>query len=230
MLQYHVFDDISQCSEADVSRLLPLVSSQRREQALRYKHLFGQWACLKSYEMLSHLMQANEIDLHSGHYAESNYSSLEFSYNEYGKPYLQIPPIYFSISHCKEAIAVVFSDKEVGIDVESRHRCVSEELIDKVMNEQERLFIHLNETEQQPCTRQLERLCTPQERFIALWTQKEAVLKLRGTGIMDDMKDVLTGNEKVHTEIRENYIYSIATPAESIGKISTNNDDISTND
>lgn len=194
--------------------MLPLISSQRKEQALRYKHLFGKWACLKSYEMLSHLIRTNISELHSGSVTASDYPSFEFTYNEYGKPYLRLPPVYFSISHCKEAIAVAISDREVGIDVESRLRQISPELIDKVMNARERLYIDENK----------------QERFIVLWTQKEAVLKLRGTGIMDDMKDVLTGNEKVHTEIRENYIYSIATPAESIGKISTNNDDISTND
>ena len=44
---YRIFDDMTQCSEQEVARLLPLVSDQRREQALRYKHTFGQYCCLQ---------------------------------------------------------------------------------------------------------------------------------------------------------------------------------------
>ena len=49
---YQIFDDMTLCCEQEVARLLPLVSAQRREQALRYTHLFGQFCCLKSYELL----------------------------------------------------------------------------------------------------------------------------------------------------------------------------------
>ena len=41
-----VFDHMDQCTEAGVQRMLPLVSQQRREQALKYKHTFGQYCCL----------------------------------------------------------------------------------------------------------------------------------------------------------------------------------------
>ena len=47
-----IFDDMSQVTEAEVQRMLPLVDGQRRKEALRYKHLFGQFACLKSWLML----------------------------------------------------------------------------------------------------------------------------------------------------------------------------------
>jgi hypothetical protein len=43
-----IFDDMAQVTEAEVQRMLPLVDEQRRNEALRYKHLFGQFACLKS--------------------------------------------------------------------------------------------------------------------------------------------------------------------------------------
>ena len=39
-----IFDDMSQVTEAEVRRMLLLVDRQRREEALRYKHLFGQFA------------------------------------------------------------------------------------------------------------------------------------------------------------------------------------------
>ena len=61
---YQIFDDMTQCSEQEVARLLPLVSAQRREQALRFTHLFGQYCCLKSYEMLQQLLASTPYTLH----------------------------------------------------------------------------------------------------------------------------------------------------------------------
>ena len=52
-----LFDDMSQCTDAEVERLLPLVSAQRREVALRYRFTFGRFTCLKSYVMLQQLVQ-----------------------------------------------------------------------------------------------------------------------------------------------------------------------------
>ena len=52
-----IFDDMSQATEAEVQRMLPLVDEQRRTEALRYRHLFGQFACLKSWLMLKELLK-----------------------------------------------------------------------------------------------------------------------------------------------------------------------------
>ena len=115
-----IFDDMSQCTEADVARLLLVVNQQRREQALKYKHTFGQWTCLKSWELLG-------IDQ-------------DWQYNEYGKPYITGGP-EFSISHCKHGIAVATDTQPIGIDIESiRH--ADDVLIERTMNEQERQQIH----------------------------------------------------------------------------------------
>lgn len=104
--------------------MLPMVSAQRREQALRYKHVFGQFCCLKSWLMLS--------ALHIG--------EMEFLYNEHGKPYFEGGP-FFSISHCKAGIAVAIDDMPIGIDIESiRH--ADDELIRRTMNEEEQARIH----------------------------------------------------------------------------------------
>ena len=89
--------------------MLPLVSAQRREQALRYKHTFGQYCCLKSWLMLYKLVDISE------------YRDTEWQYNEHGKPYWENGP-YFSISHCKQGIAVAIDDQPIGIDIETiRH-------------------------------------------------------------------------------------------------------------
>ena len=116
----------------------------------------------------------------------------KWEYNEYGKPFLPGGP-YFSISHCKEGIAVAIDDQPIGIDIEAI-RPVNNDLIERVMNEEERVGMN-------------DRL------FTRLWTQKEAVVKAEGTGIMsfEQMQSVLVNSPyRIETIEKEKYIYSVA--------------------
>ena len=168
--------------------MLPLVSAQRREQALRYKHTLGQFCCLKSWLMLEE--QIGEVG--------------EFVYNEHGKPFLPGGP-NFSISHCKEGIAVAVDEKPIGIDIEViRH--ADESLIERVMNNEERRQIASAKA-------------NADALFTRLWTQKEAVLKMEGTGIesFEQLQQVLSSSRdhgitspRIETFENEKYIYSIA--------------------
>lgn len=203
-MKYLVFDHIDACTQADVERLLPLVSKQRREQALRFKHLFGQWTCLKAYEMLLTLFRQNG-------YLASAEPMPEWQYNRYGKPYIEGLPD-FSISHCRQAVAVAISisrqspiANQIGIDVESI-REVDNALIERVMNVAEQ--------------QQIREAVSPQEAFTRLWTQKEAVLKLRGTGIIDNMQDVLAADSMsscfVQSQTCQGYCLAIASVEEFV--------------
>ena len=190
---YQIFDDMTQCSEQTIARLLPLVSHQRREQALRFQHIFGQFCCLQSYVMLCQLL-AEWGRIHQLPVSEKP----TFLYNDYGAPYIEDGP-YFSISHCKTGIAVAVSENPIGIDIEAI-RTFSPDLMRKTMNI----------TEQQRITSST----TPDVEFIRLWTQKEAILKLQGTGIIYDLHHVLddlqniTWQEFMHTS--PDYICTIA--------------------
>ena len=159
---------IKDCSWDAVQAMLSMVSEQRREQALQFKHAFGQYACLKSYLILQDLLRE--------HYGIEG--DLVFSYNEHGKPMLkEVSNIHFSISHCKEAIAVAVADRPVGIDVETL-RMPSEALAEKVMDKGEKLRFDISDT--------------PEDFFTAIWTAKEAVMKCRGTGIvMEELPEIL---------------------------------------
>lgn len=184
---------MTQCSEKEVARLLPLVSAQRREQALRYKHTFGQYCCLQSYKMLCELL----AEWSRVHQLPINQQPI-FLYNDYGAPYIEGGP-YFSISHCKRGIAVAVSENSIGIDIESI-RLFKPELMRKTMNEDEQLRITSS--------------AIPEVEFIRFWTQKEALLKLQGTGIISDLHHVLTHSQNVFwTEITHqspDYICTIA--------------------
>ena len=178
---------MEQCTPEEIQRLLPLVTDERREEALRYRFTFGQFACLKSYVMLREMLES----LGRPH-------PFHFGYNEHGKPFLKDhPDLHFNLSHCKNGILVAVSDQPIGVDIE-RFRDVSDSLIRYTMNEEEQRLIAESDD--------------PVRTFTEYWTQKEAVFKLRGTGITNDLHGLLQGDEQVETVVHpeKKYAYSIA--------------------
>ncbi|MBO6306032.1 MAG: 4'-phosphopantetheinyl transferase superfamily protein [Paludibacteraceae bacterium] len=169
------------CTETEVQAMLPLVSDQRREQALRYKHTLGRFCCLKSWLMLKEMI--HEVG--------------NFEYNEHGKPFLPNGP-YFSISHCKAGIAVAIDCEPVGIDIESV-RQADDDLIKRVMCAREQEMIRSAEHPERTFTR----LWTMKEAVVKA--------QGTGITSFEQLQTVLDVNErKLQTTEKENYIYTIA--------------------
>ena len=169
----------------DLEAALREISAQRREQALKFKYELGQRLCVLAYLLL-------KKGLLEGYGITEN---PVFEYNEHGKPSIVgHPEIYFNLSHCKEAVVCVVSDRPVGVDVESI-REYKESLVRYTMNDQE--------------IQEIESSAEPAVTFIRFWTMKEATLKLIGTGISNDIKTVLDGTKKYTTVSRQRYIYSL---------------------
>ncbi len=181
-MRIKIFDDMTLCTVAEVQRMLPLVSAQRREQALKYKHTFGQFCCLKSWLMLNEGLE------------DEGMSGLvdEWKYNEHGKPYIENGP-YFSISHCQAGIAVAIDDQPIGIDIETiRH--AKEDLIERTMSEAERVGMD---------DRKFTRLWTQKEAVV-----KAAGT---GIYSFEQLQTILdNGHWTLDTFEKDNYIYSIA--------------------
>ncbi len=171
----------------DFEAALPLLSEQRREQALKFKHDQGRKTCAMAYLLLCRALR-------------EEYGLTEkplFEYGEHGKPAIVgHPDIHFNVSHCREAVVCAVSDRPVGIDVESI-REYNDSLVHYTMNDHEL-----------QCISQAGR---PEVAFIRLWTMKEAKLKLTGEGITNNLKDVLDGTECFQTVVNEEkgYIYSV---------------------
>ena len=171
----------------DFEAALPLLSDQRREQALKFKYELGRKTCAMAYLLLCEGLR-------------QEYGITErpvFDYGEHGKPIIVgHPDIHFNVSHCREGVICVVSDRPVGVDIESI-REYKESLVRYTMNDCE--------------VQQIEQAEHPEVEFIRLWSMKEAVLKLSGKGIVDNMKGVLTGHEQIETVYNEEkkYIYSV---------------------
>lgn len=100
-----------------------------------------------------------------------------YRYGPYGKPQLEnYPECFFNISHCNRAVVCVVSDQEIGVDVETIDE-IDESVMKLVFNdaEIESVMSHVS----------------PARAFTQLWTKKESLLKYLGTGMNDDMKDLL---------------------------------------
>lgn len=185
-------DHIADLSEEQTEVLIASLPEWRREQALRYKHLQGKKECAIGYiELLRGLRECFGIN-----------EMPTFAYNEHGKPYLpEYPNIHFSISHCKEAVGCFIYDKPCGLDIE-RIRKATEDLVCHTMNPKEAESIFSNPY--------------PDLAFTRLWTQKEALLKLVGTGIIDDLHSVLEPDKLKGIELQtvenpyKGYVYTIA--------------------
>ena len=170
----------------DLSEALQEISGQRREQALMFKFEQGQRLCVLAYQLLKQALK-------------EEYGITDnplFEYNENGKPSLVgHPEIFFNLSHCKEAAACVISDHPVGIDVESL-RQYKDSLAEYCMNDEELKLIKSSGNHD--------------KEFIRLWTMKEATIKLLGTSISNNMKDVLIPNKyKYTTVVKQRYIYTV---------------------
>ncbi len=178
-------------SHFDFEAALPLLSEQRREQALKFRYEMGRKTSAAVYLLLCEGLR-------------KEYGITEppvFEYGEYGKPRIVgHPEIHFNMSHCQAAALCVISDQPVGVDVESI-REYKESLVRYTMNDAE--------------VQQIEQAARPDLEFIKLWTQKEAVLKLKGSGIIDDMKHVLeTITSELTTVVgpEARYVYTVCRP------------------
>lgn len=119
----------------------------------------------------------------------------EFNYTEYGKPYLiNFSDVHFNISHSGEYVACAVSDKPVGVDIQKigEYNC---DVAKRVCNEKELV--------------QIENSSDKASEFTKLWAQKEAVLKMYGTGITGGNIKTCLDNHYVQSERIDDYWVSV---------------------
>lgn len=178
--------------DINVSEALLKVSKQRAEYALRYRQVQDQRLSLAAVLLLA-----------EGLKREYGIRELpEFIYGLHGKPELRgHSDIHFNMSHCKRAALCVIDNVPVGCDVE----CVPKELDMDVcrycFNESEITDILGSDA--------------PTLTFTILWTKKEALLKLTGEGLTNDLPMLLFSPQvrdvtfQTHVASDKSYVYTI---------------------
>lgn len=191
MTDIRIIDDLSVCGR-ELESLISALPQWRREAALRHRKEQGRRECCLSYLLLQDMLR-DDFGIRQ---------QPEFAVGEHGKPSLSCG-IAFNISHCRRAIACVVSDEEdVGIDIECNGR-YTESLADHCMSAEEKSAIA--------------GAADPDMEFTLLWTRKEALLKLTGEGITDDLRTVLQSDRMrgvqitSHANTEKGYAWSIAT-------------------
>ncbi len=181
-------EEIKDLDEAEVERLAVELPAWRADKMRAYFHFQSRKESVVSFRLLQKaLKEVFDMD-----------EDIAFEFNEHGKPLLAgHQNIHFNISHCKQAVAVAVSTSPIGVDVESFGR-YREMVARHVLNEDEMTAVLGSEN--------------PDETFTALWTRKEAVLKLVGTGVSTFMKNVLIEHydKKITTTICDGYAFSVA--------------------
>lgn len=166
-MKIYLVKNIDTFDKSFVEKCITFFPKWRKEKMLRYKHLKGQIQCGLGYILLIHALREEGV------FKEMP----EFSYNEHDKPFLKnYPGWYFNISHSKTAVCCVLSRKEMGIDIEEVGE-YKESLAAYICNDKELESLHDSENKAND--------------FYKLWTRKEAVFKMIGSGITNDIKDIL---------------------------------------
>jgi len=139
--------------------LLPLVSKERQERIKRFRFFKDAQNAL-----LGDVLARTEICRATG---LSN-NELEFSTNEFGKPFLiNDPCIHFNISHSGHYIACAIADVPVGIDVELI-KPIDMKIAERFFAPDEKAYITGNQQA---------------ARFFKVWTMKESRIKWEGKGL-----------------------------------------------
>ena len=156
-------------SEDEYRECLQQLPAWRKQQAEAFRFLSDKLQCAKAYILLQSLL-TEDLKLPA---------QLRFSYGPYGKPFLaDYPHLHFNLSHCARAVMCVVSNTEVGCDVEEIPSQLEQELLDLCFSAEEQRLIRQSNT--------------PMVEFTRLWTSKEALLKLHGTGLTDDLPSLMT--------------------------------------
>jgi 4'-phosphopantetheinyl transferase len=156
----YLFSEYERITPEIEQMLIDKLPPKRRERTLRFKHRGGRLSCLLGY--LLFLYGFRNI------YKES--ALPDFDVTSSGKPYLKdYPDIHFNISHCNGAVACIFSDMAVGLDIQEM-REMSDSILNKVCSNEE--------------IEQIQSSAEPTLEFCRVWSVKEALSKLSGKGIV----------------------------------------------
>ncbi|MGI6765675.1 MAG: 4'-phosphopantetheinyl transferase family protein [Lentihominibacter sp.] len=115
---------------------------------------------------------------------------------ERGKPYLKgSEKLFLSVSHSENTFACIFSDTEVGLDIQYERGVAAQKITRRYFTAEEQLYIGED-----------------MNKFFRIWTRKEAYAKYMGNGLeaVINGTDVLNRDDVVFTEFMHEDLIHIA--------------------
>ncbi|MCD7714575.1 MAG: 4'-phosphopantetheinyl transferase superfamily protein [Prevotella sp.] len=186
-----IIERIADIPDAEIDTLLASLPAWRRQEATAISNKVRRRENILSFALLTNVLR-REFGIRE---------ELEFDYGAHEKPFLKRhPEIFFNISHCREAVAVIAGKTPVGIDIERRGR-YKKALAEEVLSKEE--LAGLNNAPDADL------------EFTKLWTRKEAILKLTGEGVGIKMRSAVSDHPEIalRTFCRGNYVCSTAVTA-----------------
>lgn len=161
------------------------LSKARRKQYDAYKFQINKDMCLIAF-LLLRLGLLKEYGIKLG-------EDIEIEYGIYGKPYLKkYKDIFFNLSHRKECVACVISDREVGIDVETLLKEEHLKIANDVLNVNEMMEFKKSNNKREVLTR--------------FWTLKECYVKQNGKGLSQELQMIdFANSHKENFQLYDKY-------------------------
>lgn len=181
--------------QVDYLRLPPW----RQEKAIFYQFLLDRVLCTQAYLLL-------EEGLRERYNVKRE---IFFEYIAHEKPILKgYPDIHFNLSHCKKGVLCVIDERPIGCDIEQIEERLDQTVMRHCFNDAE--------------IAQILASSRPEIEFTKFWTMKEAILKLTGEGINDELPSLMTPELVKRLDMRttvveeQGYVYSICQYREEL--------------
>ena len=161
----YIAENTNRLDESFLKKSEGMLSVQRAEQ-------------LKEYALARDRINGTVAYLLLRYGLEKEYGICEkpvFEYRRRGKPYLKDYEIYFNISHCKNAVACIISDKDTALDVMDIRKIHSGTVRRTCTEDEKNLILSGGQ---------------PDRDFIRIWTRKECYSKFDGRGLLLDFSEI----------------------------------------
>ncbi len=162
----YITENTNKLDNTITEKSIPLLSLQRVQRMDELRVISDKINCAVCYLMLR-----------KGLYHEYGIKNKpHFTYGKNGKPSLkEFPDIHFNFSHCRNSCACIISDSQTAVDIADK-RFISMQTAKR--------FCSVNEYETASA------LSEPSELLVRLWSVKECVSKLDGSGLFADFKKI----------------------------------------
>ena len=179
------------------------MSLERQQKADRYKNPKDKYCCVFADMLLRDTLRE-----------DFGLSEPVFYTDKKGKPHIEGDMLYFNLSHQGDYVACAVSESPVGIDI-GQIRKVDIHLINRVCTEDELSYVMRNPDDVN------DEVC---ERFMRIWTAKEAYLKYTGEGIRGGLKSINIANKDgIRTSPAQNLLLQQITEQDYICTIISEN-------